>query len=228
MTGVLRLLVFVALLFGSTALATTAQEATPSAGLEEEVAQTGTAAAFPLVVDPALCTVDPRDPEALLDLWFPAGATPGAAVGTQEQPAEVTIPLGEPLGPDETVVTGITLTVQEVLACFSAGDFPRALALFTDDLVMSFGPGPGETREDVAGFLDATPAPEPGAAPAELLAITNVMLLEDGRVGAFVVDRQVLGETAVTGTVFVIFEQGGDRWLVDEVIEFPLPAGEEG
>jgi len=43
------------------------------------------------------------------------------------------------------------------------------------------------------------------------------MLLDDGRVGAFAVDEE--------GTAYVIFEQTGDRWLVDEVIEFS--SGEE-
>lgn len=212
MHRVIRLLVLLALLFGGTALAAGAQEGTPV--VEDD--------GFPIVADPSLCTVEPRDPEALLDIWFPDGATPAAAM-TQEQPTEVTIPLGEPLAADETIVTGIIDTTQQVLACFSAGDFPRALALFTDELVMSFGPSPDETREDVAGFLEASPVPEGESAPVELLAVTNVMLLEDGRVGAFVVDRDVDSET-----VFVIFEQGGDRWLVDEVIEFPLADGDEG
>ena len=217
MPRLIRLLVLLTVLFGGSALAAAAQDGTPV--VEDD--------GFPIAADPSLCTVEPRDPEALLDIWFPAGATPAAAM-TQAASGEVTIPLGEPLAPDETIVSGITQTVVEVLACFSAGDFPRALALFTDELVMSFGPSPGETREDVAAFLEASPVPEAESAPVELVAITNVMLLEDGRVGAFVVDREVGDETASSETVFVIFAQGGNRWLVDEVIEFPVADGDEG
>jgi hypothetical protein len=221
MHRIIRLLVLVPLLFGATTLVATAQDGTP-------VVDDG----FPIVADPSLCTVEPRDSEALLDLWFPPDATPIAAdTGTDAVPADATIPIGEPLAPMETIVVGITMTVQEVLACFSAGDFARATALFTEDLVATFAAdfGPEETREVVAAFLEDAPVPEAGAEPIELLAITNVMLLEDGRVGAFVVDREVVEDQAYTSTVYVVFEQGGNRWLVDEVVEFPsfFPEEEE-
>lgn len=85
--------------------------------------------------------------------------------------------------------------------------------------MLQFSPDPGQTREDVAAFIEATPIAEPDTG-IELVAITDVMLLEDGRVGAFVVDRE-----QTIQTVYVIFEQSGDRWLVDEVIEFT--SGEE-
>lgn len=137
-------------------------------------------------------------------------------------PDFITIPIGEPVT-DGAIIAGITQTVQEVLACFSAGDFARATALFTDDLVLQFGPGPDETRDDVAGFLEASPVPYQESAAIELLAITDVMLLQDGRVGAFVVDRE-----PDPGTVYVVFEQVGERWLADEVFEFVIDdEGEE-
>jgi hypothetical protein len=209
--------VFLALMFsfGSTVLgeAVLAQDATPQAGGQE----------FPLLADPALCTVEPRSTEDLLNLWFPIAATPVAGeLGDDTAPDFITIPIGEPVT-DGAIIAGITQTVQEVLACFSAGDFARATALFTDDLVLQFGPGPDETRDDVAGFLEASPVPDQESAAIELLAITDVMLLQDGRVGAFVVDRE-----PDPGTVYVVFEQVGERWLADEVFEFVIDdEGEE-
>lgn len=181
------------------------QEATPQVG----------GLTFPLEADPALCTVEPRDTAELLDLWFPAEGTPAAAV-VEESPTEVTVPLGQPA--DDEEISAIYATVHEVFSCFEAGDFGRATALFTDDLVRQFGPGPEESREDVTALLEATPTPEEGGGESQIIAITDVMVLEDGRIGAFVVDRGPQGDA----TAYAIFEQeqDGDRWLVDEVIEF--------
>lgn len=179
-----------------------AQEATPAAGSSE----------FPLEADPALCTVEPRATEDLLAIWFPEEGSPVAeAALADEPPTEATIPLGAPVD-DEAIIAGVTATVHEVFSCFEAGDFQRATALFTDDLASQFGPGPEETREDVVAFLEATPVTAADDEGTQILAITDVMLLDDGRVGAFAVDE--------VGTAYVIFEQAGDRWLVDEVVEF--------
>ncbi len=198
------LIALVAFVVASLAAApVTAQDATPAAN------------GFPLTADPALCTVEPRDVDELLDIWFPPNGTPEATPAVAaELPTEITIPLGEPA--DDDTVAGVTLTVHEVFSCFAAGDYRRVAALFTDDLARQFGPGPEETWEQVTAFLEATPVPEAGAGGSQIVAITDVMLLGDGRVGAFVVDRGPEG----THTAYAIFEQAEDRWLVDEVIEF--------
>ena len=126
-------------------------------------------------------------------------------------------------------------TVGEVFACFEAGDALRASALFTDDLARQFGPEPGTPREEAEAFLTggfpkeatpvATPEGEPvggEAAGSQIVAVTDVMELADGRVGAFVVTR----EAGEFGTAYVVFEREGDRLLADELIEF-APAGDE-
>lgn len=176
------------------------QEATPQAG----------GLTFPLESDPALCTVEPRPTDELLDLWFPAGGTPTAVL--EEARAEVTIPLGQPA--DGAIILAVSATVHEIFSCFAAGDYGRAAALFTDDLARQLGPAPGQTREQVTAFLEVPPVLEEEA--SRVIAITNVMVLEDGRVGAFIVERGVQGDT----TAYVIFEYWGTHWLLDEVMEF--------
>jgi len=57
----------------------------------------------------------------------------------------------------------------------------------------------------------------------KIVAITDVMLLEDGRVAAFVVDES----EGPASSAYVIFEQDGDRWLVDEVTEFSFSEEDE-
>jgi hypothetical protein len=202
-TRVVRLLAtsLAALLFVATASPMAAQGATPAAG-------------FPITPDPALCQVEPRPSDELLALWYspegtPLPATPMAGAGA----TSVTIPLG-PRADEATTMVVVTL-VSEIFSCFAAGDFPRAIALFSDDLIRSFGPEPGTSMEDARAFLEATPMPEEGEA-SQIVAITDVMELSDGRVGAIVVESLAGQQDAV----YAIFAQEGDRWLVDEIIDF--------
>ncbi len=193
-----------------------AQGETPETLPQEATPHVGTLT-FPLTPDPALCMVEPRSTDELLGLWFTEDGTPVTV--TEEVPTEVTIPLG-PAAEDEEI-SAIYATVHELFSCFAAGDFPRATALFTDNLIRQFGPEPGETREDVTAFLETEPVPESPDVTGFIVAITDVMELEEGRVGAFVVGRGPEGDS----TVYAIFAYEGERWLVDEVIEFSTLAG---
>ena len=183
----------------------------------------GSAAAqqeYPADPDPADCQVEPRTADELIALWYGPDGSPIAAPADEEEPSEVTIPLGEPA--DEATVAAIEATVFGVFGCFEAGDFLAATALFTDELVASFGPEPGVGEQEARDFL-ATPEPEEEG-DERILAITDVMVLADGRVGAFVVE-QAGGDPPLSS--YAIFVEEGDGWLVDEVIEFSTPAFEE-
>ncbi len=112
--------------------------------------------------------------------------------------------------------------MSEVFGCFAAGDFLRATALFTEDLVRGFGGEPGTTVEDARAFLEATPAAGMEVDEEErVFAITDVMDLGDGQVGAFVVDKS----GGQLDTVYAIFERQGDRWLINEIIDFAPASG---
>jgi len=199
-----------------------AQDGTPAAG----------AAEFPISPDPADCTVEPREADDLLALWYgPDGSpVPAAASPVAEEATSVTIPLGPPA--DEATAAAAAATVSEVFSCFEAGDALRAYALFTDDLARQFGPEPGTPREEaeafLAGGLPEEATPEGGAAggdvpESQIVAVTDVMELEDGRVGAFVVTR----EAGELDTVYLTFEREGDRLLADELVDF-APVGDVG
>ena len=192
-----------------------AQDATPAAG----------AMAFPITPDPAACQVEPRSTDELLALWYtPEGSPVPAATPTWgAQTTSLTLPVGPPA--DEATTNEVVGTVSEIFACFAAGDFPRATALFTEDLVRGFGGEPGTTVEDARAFLEATPTAGMEGGDERLIAITDVMDLGDGRVGAFVVDESV----GQLDTVYAVFERQADRLLVDEIIDFaPRPGEEEG
>jgi hypothetical protein len=191
-----------------------AQDTTPEAS----------AMAFPISPDPAACQVEPRTTDELLALWYtPEGSPVPAATPTWgAQTTSLTLPVGPPA--DEATASGVVSAVSEVFSCFAAGDFARATALFSEDLVRSFGGEPGTTVEDARAFLEATPAAGmEGTGEERVIAITDVMDLGDGRVGAFVVDES----GGQLDTVYAIFERQDDRWLVDEIIDFaPRPGGE--
>ena len=176
---------------------------------------------FPVTPDPAACQVEPRAADDLLALWYGPAGSPVAALPNGEAATEVVISLGPPA--DAATVAAIEATVVEVFACFAAGDFPRATALFTDELVARFGPEPGTPEEEARAFVEATPEPE--GEPTLILAITDVMDLGGGRVGAFVVERSG-GDPPLTS--YAVFVESDGRWLVDDVVEFSTPAFEEG
>ena len=174
---------------------------------------------YPVTPDPADCAVAPRDPDDLLALWYDDG-TLIASPAAEDAPAEATIPLGEPA--DADTVAAIEETVLAVFGCFAAGDFLRATAYFTDDLAANYGPEPGTPEDDARAFLEADPEPEGNE--GRILAITDVMALGDGRVGAFVVE-ETGGDPPFSSYVLFVEEDGA--WLVDELIEFSAPP-EEG
>ncbi len=117
----------------------------------------------------------------------------------------------------------MTETMNQVFACFASGDILRSYALFTDDLAALFGPEPGTPREEAEAFLAGGGEEEEGE-ESQVVAVASVMILEDGRVSAFVVDRYAEGD-AMT---YVVFEEVDGRWLADEVVEFPIPGEEDG
>ena len=187
-----------------------AQDATPDAG----------AAQFSFTPDPADCAGEPRSADDLLALWYAPDGSPVAVEvdpGTDESETEVTIPIGAPA--DDATVVAVTDTVGGVFACFEAGNALGAYALFTDDMAQRFGPEPGTPREGRSvshGRLDPDLDPDEVGSGSQILGITDVMTLADGRIGAFVVDES---EGTITNA-YVVFVQEGDRLLVDEVVEF--------
>ncbi len=127
-----------------------AQGSTPMAGT------------FPVTPDPAECQVEERAREEFLVLN--AEATPeefATPVGTA-----VEVPLGE--AADAETVAGVVATAREVLACFNAGDFPRALSLFTDDAIRTLTEEDPISEEELSAFLAATPEAVPAGQQSTL------------------------------------------------------------
>ena len=195
------------LLTGSRLSPASAQEATPVPGL--------------IVPEPAECTVAPR----VVDEFGALLATPAAVPDAAATPAPVMIPIGQPA--DAATVAEITRTTRETFACFSAGDYLRVFALVTDDAVRQLQ-AQGILSPEVVPFFAATPVAVPPDLRAGYLAITDVSLLPDGRVGAFIVEVDPTLPPEGAETDYLVFEQVGDRWLVDEIVETWTASGPGG
>lgn len=178
-----------------------AQEATPAA------------VTFPISPDAVECIVEAR-PLADFERLLLATPQPDPAAAAAS-PTPFVMPEGEPV--DATTGSAITSTLLELYACYQAGDPRRFHALYTDEgLQRAFPPGL-VTPEFFDEFFAASPVPvEEPDERATILAIEDVTLLPDGRVGALV--RSDEPEFGGLQAVYWIFVEVGDRFLVDDVI----------
>ena len=176
-----------------------AQEATP------------TPVTFPVMPDPALCRVAPR-PIADVTQFLGTPGTPAADEATPAASSSTTFvpPQGEPADP--TTIAAVAATAVEIFACFNAGDFLRGTALWTDAFVAQVFQETPPTEEELAYFA-ATPVPLSPAASNQILALREVVVLPDGRVGAFLDLQFPEGRE----TQYGILVREGDRYLLDDV-----------
>jgi hypothetical protein len=176
-------------------------------------------AAAPVVPDASECQADSqRSVMVLFATPVSADATPIA-----------TLPPIASAGPpaDAESVAAVTATARAVVACLNAGDFLSLMSFVSDGyLRRSFVDGvPTDPLAlDLERFVNALRGceecevdPLEGDDRFAIAAITNVRVLDDGRVGAD------LTLTNPSGTwsdwLVVAFVASEDRWLVDQIIE---------
>jgi hypothetical protein len=180
-----------------TAPAGGAQEATPVAEL--------------VTPDPADCRVAPRPAASLAT--FAGTPTAGVATPIGAAPTPFVPPSGAPA--DAETVAGVTATALELFACYNADDLSRVVALFTDDYLRRSFAAEGVTDEAL-GVFAATPVARP-AGEREAVAVRDVRLLPDGRVGALLVGRDPAGDPPDFADFTVFVEREG-RYLIDDVV----------
>lgn len=162
--------------------------------------------------DPAECTVQPRTVDELMRFL----ATPaGAAQATPD----ILLSEGEPA--DAEVAAEVTATTRELYACYNANAFLQVFALFTDDYLARSMSSEGIAPEAIGLF--ATPIAAQAADERISIAVRDVQLLPDGRVGATVISRSPLGDGAESPSTYIFVERDG-RWLVDDMILDPTDA----
>ena len=185
-----------------------AQESTPEADDTEN----------PRLVAPSECVAEPRaydDIAAILEL-------DGEGV-----PAPAITQITPPLGDNADVETSISIkeAARHVLACFNAGDIPRAAGLMTENGVRRAYWGltiDAENRELARTRIAAAPEPRAEEALVRLITVTDVSILPDGRIAAFVVLNEPLLPPAGPETLLFIFASQDGQWLVDDWIDFSI------
>lgn len=183
-----------------------------AAGGAGAMAQATPTAAEVDIPDPKACEVEPRSYPFFAENTEPH--RPATPVPLESAPVEpLAIPTGE--APDDETVEAITATVRESLACRNANDFLRAYALFTDDMLVSLFGGPATVDPDIQAIIaDESVKSVPRRQRVALIAIENMVVLPDGRVGA-VVETVNFNQTFRDYLIFVEDPESG-RWLIDE------------
>ncbi|MCC7021884.1 MAG: hypothetical protein IT338_03600 [Thermomicrobiales bacterium] len=147
---------------------------------------------------------------------FPPGvgqrtaATPRPLASPAAGPAVVAV--GAPA--DAETAAAVTATVREALACRNAGDFPRAYALFTQQMLIQLFGGPATIDPEIQAAMSEKPHHLPRGQRIGLVSLEQATIMPDGRVAAIVTtatprrlfrDRLVFAHDSATG-----------RWLIDE------------
>jgi len=170
---------------------------------------------FPVTPHPTACTVEPRSPESLAALLgTPVAADAPVAPAQLPEPFVAEVPVGQPA--DEAIGEDVIATVVEFHACFNVGDSLRAFSLVSDTFLQGYVETNALTTEDI-DLITGEPEPIPVEVQTTILAVTDITTLADDRTGAFVVTTS---EWRGPDTRYMIFVQQGERWLIDEVIDF--------
>ncbi len=185
-----------------------AQDSTPEADVTEN----------PRMVAAEECVSEPRafdDIAAILQLDGEGVPQPGVTT--------ITPPLGEVV--DSATDIQIKEVARELLACFNAGDIPRATTLMTENGVKRSYWGltiDEENRTLARERIAAEPAPRASEYFVRLITVTDASLLPDGRVAAFVVINEPLLPPQGPETLLFIFANEDGTWKVDDYIDFSI------
>lgn len=205
-----------------------AQEATPEASpvaVAEELSVPVDLIPW-VVTDPMIptaeqCTVEPASTDDVADQLIaaePRGEVPVTENFLAELPA--TGPAGE------GVIDGVLATLTQFWACNNAGNRPAMVAVFTaygiaDLYGIDLELGDADLRAAVAASL--TPGdPRPPEEISGIDGIISIVMLEDGRVAALVVntDPRIAGGSQVLDLVIMVNE--GGTYLIDTFLGDPF------
>jgi hypothetical protein len=172
----------------------------------------------PRLVAPEECVGEPRAAEDIFALL---------ALDGEGVPAPGVTPITPPLGEIADLETALAIkeVAREILACFNAGDIPRAAGLMTENGVQRayWGLTVDQENRDLARTRIAA-APEPRAAEflLRLITVTDASVLADGRIAAFVVINEPLLPPPGPEALLFIFANQDGRWLLDDLIDFSI------
>ncbi len=169
-------------------------------------------------VPPTDCIAEPRPFEEIATILELEG---------EGVPAPPTIQISAPVGmlADAETTSEIRAVARQVIACFNAGDVPRSTALMTENGVRRVYwelSNTEENRELARTRLAGAPEPRADEALVSLIAVTDVLVLSDERVAAFVVIDEPLIQPEGPETLLFVFANEDGTWRVDDWIDFTI------
>ncbi|MDQ3692580.1 MAG: hypothetical protein M3464_02985 [Chloroflexota bacterium] len=177
---------------------------------------------FSIVPDPFYCQISPRP---LGELNLSTGAlpdragAPGPAMGIVwlDDPAASMASSGRPADPE--IEAAVARTLYVMYACINAGDAPRLAAVWTDARIAHVA-GAAAMRQTAIDRVAADP--ETPATRIELIGLSRVTILADGRIG-WRLDLEYPAGTRQRQDGILTFEAG--RYRLDQILLVtPLPA----
>jgi hypothetical protein len=157
--------------------------------------------------------------QAIYGTPAPAGAGEATSMAEMATPDITKLPTGTPA--DAETVAAIEEWAHINFACGNAGYYLAGLSMVTEDMIRN-AVGEAVYDEDLIAALEASPVPLPEDQQTDLIGVRNVIVLEDGRVGALIDYEAHSGQTeGINGkeTDFFIFKQVDGVWLLDEVYQ---------
>jgi hypothetical protein len=186
-----------------------AQDATPGAG----------PARADRAAPPEECQVAPRVADEVFALI-------GLVEGGEAAPADRTpVPAPPWTAADDEAATAAEAAAREWLACINADDNLRIAALMTDGALTRFFAGAmvaAEQLEEAQARLTETPAPRAEEEQVRLVSVSDVAVLDDGRIVALAVINEPALRPHGQETLLLVFDPTGERYLIDDVIQFSI------
>jgi hypothetical protein len=185
-----------------------AQDATPTADISP---------------NPEDCVIaNPRtvaDLQAIYGTPAPAGAGEATSLAEMATPEVTELPTGTPA--DAETVAAIEAWAHLNFACVNAGNYLAGLSMVTEEMIV-LSVGESVYDEDLIATLEASPVALPEGEQVDLIGVRNVIVLDDGRVGALIDYEAHTGQTeGINGkeTDFFIFKEVDGVWLLDDVYQ---------
>ena len=115
-------------------------------------------------------------------------------------------------------------TAREWLACINADDNLRLASLMTDAALTRFFAGvqAAGAMEEARAVLAGTPEPRAEEERAQIVTVSDVSRLDDGRIAALVVIKEPAARPGGQESLLLIFTPSEDRMLINDIIQFSL------
>lgn len=152
------------------------------------------------------CLVEPRKFGHAGAMATPIAAPSGVL------PAPDSVPPGESASDEQAAA--VEATVTESIACRNAGDLRRAYALMSDRMIEGLLGGESGPAPELLAMLENRSQRVSRGERLELVSVSGVQALPDGRLRADVTTRNA--ETTFED-ILILTESDG-RWLIDEAI----------